>query len=87
VRVVPAGDRVTLAVRDTGPGIAAADRPHLFERFFRVDPSRTSSTDGAGLGLSLVKWIVERHGGSVTVDSEAGAGAEFVVTLPRTGST
>ena len=63
VRVAPAGDRVTIAVRDTGVGIASADRPHVFERFFRADPSRSSSTEGTGLGLSLVQWIVERHGG------------------------
>jgi heavy metal sensor kinase len=83
VQVAAAGNRVTIAVRDTGAGIAAVDRPHVFERFFRADPSRTSSTDGAGLGLSLVQWIVERHGGSVGVESEVGVGTTFVVTLPR----
>ena len=85
VRVAPAGDRVTIAVRDTGVGIASADRPHVFERFFRADPSRTSSTEGTGLGLSLVQWIVERHGGSITVESELGVGTTFTVSLPRTG--
>jgi len=85
VRVAPADDRVTIAVSDTGVGIAPADRPHVFERFFRADPSRTSSTEGTGLGLSLVQWIVERHGGSITVESELGVGTTFTVSLPRTG--
>jgi len=85
VRVAPVGDRVTIAVRDTGVGIASADRPHVFERFFRADPSRSSSTEGTGLGLSLVQWIVERHGGSITVESELGVGTTFTVSLPRTG--
>jgi len=82
VRVAPVGDRVTIAVRDTGVGIASADRPHVFERFFRADPSRSSSTEGTGLGLSLVQWIVERHGGSVGLESEVGSGTTFTVTLP-----
>lgn len=86
VRVAAADDRVTIAVRDTGVGIASVDRPHVFERFFRADPSRTSATDGAGLGLSLVQWIAERHSGSVDVTSEVGAGTTFAVTLPRAHS-
>jgi signal transduction histidine kinase len=85
VQVDRDGDRVTITVRDTGVGIAAVDRPHVFERFFRADPSRTSSTDGAGLGLSLAHWIVERHSGSIAVESEVGAGTTFTVSLPRTG--
>ena len=85
VRVAPADDRVTIAVSDTGVGIAPADRPHVFERFFRADPSRSSSTEGTGLGLSLVQWIVERHGGAIGLESEVGAGSTFTVTLPRTG--
>jgi heavy metal sensor kinase len=83
VSVAPAGDRVTIAVRDTGVGIAPADRRHLFERFFRADPSRSSATEGTGLGLSLVQWIVERHGGSIAVESAPGVGSAFVVTLAR----
>jgi len=82
VRVAPSGDRVTIAVQDTGVGISAADRPHVFERFFRADPSRTSSIEGAGLGLSLVQWIVERHGGSIGVESQVGTGTTFLVNLP-----
>ena len=85
VRVATAGEAVTIAVHDTGMGIAPADRPHVFERFFRADPSRTSSTDGAGLGLSLVQWIADRHGGSVSVSSAVGAGTAVTLTLPRSG--
>jgi heavy metal sensor kinase len=73
---------VELRVRDTGVGIAPEDQPHVFERFFRADPARSSSTEGAGLGLSLVQWIVERHRGEVAVDSVTGAGTTFTVTLP-----
>jgi len=83
VRVAPVDDRVTIAVSDTGVGIAPADRPHVFERFFRADPSRTSSTEGTGLGLSLVQWIVERHGGSIAVESALGVGTTFTVSLAR----
>ena len=86
VQVAPAGHRVTIAVRDTGVGISPADRPHVFERFFRADPSRTSSTEGTGLGLSLVQWIVERHGGSVSVESDVGVGTTFTVSLARSRS-
>jgi signal transduction histidine kinase len=77
---------VTIAVQDTGVGISPADRPHVFERFFRADPSRTSSIEGAGLGLSLVQWIVERHGGSIGVESQVGAGTTFLVSLPRSSA-
>ena len=56
--------------------------PHVFERFYQADPSRSSGSDGAGLGLSLVKWIVDRHHGTITVDSRPGQGSTFTVTLP-----
>jgi signal transduction histidine kinase len=56
--------------------------PHVFERFFRGDPARSSSTEGAGLGLTLVKWIADRHAGRVHVTSVAGHGSTFTVTLP-----
>jgi signal transduction histidine kinase len=86
VRVAPLGEVVTIAVHDTGVGIAPADRPHVFERFFRADPSRSSSTEGTGLGLSLVQWIVERHGGSIGLESEVGSGTTVTVTLARAHS-
>lgn len=71
-----------LEVRDNGPGIAAEHLPHVFERFYRIDASRTRKQGGAGLGLSISQSIVEAHGGTIEVDSEPGQGAAFKVTLP-----
>jgi PAS domain S-box-containing protein len=76
------GDRVQIAVRDTGIGIAAEDIPRLFTRFFRVDSSLTREIGGTGLGLSIVKSIVELHGGSVAVQSAPGSGSTFSFDLP-----
>src|SRR5262249_56540483 len=74
------GDRALLMVRDTGQGIPPDERPRIFDRLFRGDSSRTER--GLGLGLSLVKAIVEAHGGTVAVDSDLGRGSTFTVSLP-----
>ncbi|WP_425618392.1 sensor histidine kinase [Anatilimnocola sp. NA78] len=74
-----------LGVRDTGPGIAAADQPRIFERFFRADPARTASPtagQGTGLGLSIVAEIIAAHGGTIDVASTPGSGTTFTVKLP-----
>jgi heavy metal sensor kinase len=71
-----------LEVSDDGVGIAPDALPHIFERFYRADPSRSNRADGAGLGLSLVKWAVEQHHGSVDVESSPGAGSTFLVRFP-----
>ena len=82
VRVSSAEGAARLEVLDTGIGLSAEDAAHVFERFFRADPARTSAIEGSGLGLSLVQWIVSRHHGTVTVDSRPGVGSTFTVSLP-----
>ncbi len=73
---------VTVAVSDTGEGISPEHLPHVFDRFYRVDPSRTRQTGGAGLGLAIVRQLVLAHGGSVAVESKPGEGSVFTFTLP-----
>lgn len=75
---------VTLEVMDTGPGIPAKAVPHLFERFFRVDPARSRELGGSGIGLSIVEAICHVHGGRVEVESVLGRGSVFRVLLPGT---
>ena len=76
------GNSAILEVADDGIGIVPEAVPHIFERFYRADPSRANRADGAGLGLSLVKWAVDQHHGSVQVDSTPGRGTRFVVKIP-----
>lgn len=73
---------VSVLVQDTGPGISPDHLPYVFDRFYRVDPSRTRATGGAGLGLAIVKQLVEAHGGRVWAESTPGAGATFGFALP-----
>ncbi|MDR2771297.1 MAG: HAMP domain-containing histidine kinase [Clostridiales Family XIII bacterium] len=80
------GERIAVTIADSGVGIAESDRPHIFERFYKADKSRDRALGGNGLGLSIVKKIVDMHGGSVTVDSEAGRGTAFTVILPPAAS-
>jgi two-component system OmpR family sensor kinase len=90
----PAGGRVTLRagagqrgtvvqVTDTGKGIPAADLPRVFERFYQVDKSRARNGGGAGLGLAIVRELVQAHGGAVKVESTEGQGTTFTVILPK----
>jgi heavy metal sensor kinase len=74
--------RVIVNVEDTGVGIAPEDRDRIFERFYRVDKARSRELGGAGLGLAIAQWIVHLHKGTITVNSEPGAGSVFQVDLP-----
>jgi signal transduction histidine kinase len=76
------GGRALLTVADTGEGIPPGDLPHIFQRFYRGDRARQRAMGNSGLGLSIVRWIVEAHGGSIDVRSEPGHGARFSVRLP-----
>ena len=84
LRVAREGHGALLAVRDTGPGIAAEHLPRLFDRFYRVDAARSADGGGSGLGLAIARWIAEAHGGRVTVASAPGRGSTFTAHFPRT---
>lgn len=77
-------DKAVLEIRDTGIGMSPETLPHIFERFYRADPSRNASSEGAGLGLTLVRWIVEQHKGRIEVKSEPGKGSCFNLWFPGT---
>ncbi|MGE3345084.1 MAG: sensor histidine kinase [Vicinamibacterales bacterium] len=82
-----AADRqVTITVRDTGAGIPPDHLPHVFDRFYRVDPSRSRTTGGVGLGLAIARQLVEASGGRITAASEPSRGTTFTVTLPDASS-
>jgi two-component system sensor histidine kinase BaeS len=70
-------------VSDTGPGIDPQDLPHVFDRFYRSDAARVRAFGGSGLGLAIAQALVQAHGGTLSVESEPGQGARFVVDLPR----
>jgi heavy metal sensor kinase len=83
LRVTVAEGRAVLTVEDSGIGIPAEALPHVFERFYRVDATRSDATGGAGLGLAIVKTICDAHGAAVRVASALGRGSSFHVTFPR----
>lgn len=83
VTVAVSGGEVLLTVDDAGPGIDPRDLPHIFERFWRGEPSRSRATGGSGLGLAIVASIVEAHRGDIRVVSDVGAGTIVTVSLPR----
>ena len=74
--------QAVFTVRDTGIGIAPEDLPHVFDRFWRADRVRSRGTGGAGLGLAIARWIVDRHRGTIEVESQPGRGSTFTVKIP-----
>ncbi|MFC4803129.1 sensor histidine kinase [Neobacillus sp. GCM10023253] len=83
LRLEKEGQGLRMIVEDTGIGIKKEDIPHIFERFYRADKSRTRQTEGHGLGLSIAKWIVETHCGTIKIDSELGKGSRFIIQIPQ----
>ena len=81
------GARILIMVQDFGTGISAGSLPHVFDRFFREDHSRSRETGGAGLGLSICKAIIEKAGGGIEIESEKGRGTIVKVRLPRCGES
>ena len=85
VKAVKDGDKITVSVRDEGIGIAQEHHERLFERFYRVDKSRSKKAGGTGLGLSIVKHIAVLFGASLKVESQVGKGTEFFVIFNAEG--
>ena len=82
VQARAADEAVEISVSDTGPGIAPDDLPRLFDRFYRADPSRSRSTGGSGLGLTIARRLAEAHGGTIEAESALGQGSRFIIRLP-----
>jgi len=82
IRVGLADSSFNVAVRDTGPGISAADQAKLFQEFQQADNSITRKKGGTGLGLAISKRIIEMHGGKIWIDSAVGQGSTFIFTVP-----
>jgi signal transduction histidine kinase len=82
IKATVADGSFTVAVRDTGPGIASADQAKIFEEFQQADDSATKKKGGTGLGLSIARRIIEMHGGRIWVESEVGKGSTFIFTVP-----
>jgi len=83
IMITDKANMAELSVQDNGIGISKEELPFIFERFYRADKSRNRSTGGSGIGLTIVKSIVEAHGGMVTVESEINIGSRFTVALPK----
>jgi heavy metal sensor kinase len=87
VRVRETGNNAIIEVQDNGPGVPLEHRDRIFERFYRVDKSRTRAAGGAGLGLSIAQWAISMHAGTIEVQCEPDTGSTFRICLPRNGSS
>lgn len=83
VEARPVKEQVIVCVQDTGIGISKENQEHVFERFYRVDKSRSKATGGTGLGLAIIKHIAAKHGAQIAIDSELGRGTSISVTFER----
>lgn len=82
VRAVHRGEVCEVTVEDTGSGIPPEHLPYVFERFYRVDPSRSREDGGTGIGLAIARSVVEAHGGWIWAESDEGAGSQFTFLVP-----
>ncbi|HEY3375376.1 MAG TPA: ATP-binding protein [Candidatus Aquicultor sp.] len=82
IRAKQAGNQIQIAIQDNGIGIAPEDLPYVFDRFYRADKSRSRKLGGSGLGLSIVKWIIEQHRGTISAQSTPGIGTILTISLP-----
>ncbi|MDR2799332.1 MAG: HAMP domain-containing histidine kinase [Bifidobacteriaceae bacterium] len=83
VRIGQEGENVIISVTDEGPGIDKVDQEKVFNRFYRLDPSRQRTIGGTGLGLTIAKADIEEHGGTLTLESEKGRGSTFTISIPK----
>ena len=84
IRILDVGDFVQVEIEDNGKGIGQKELPYIFDRFYRTDSSRNSSKGGSGIGLSIVKKIIEDHGGKIWATSKEGIGTEIHFVLRKT---
>jgi signal transduction histidine kinase len=82
IRLQQEDDKAIITISDTGIGISKKNQIHIFERFFKADKARDRSKGGSGLGLSIVKKIIDIHKGTIFVESEEGKGTKFTITIP-----
>jgi signal transduction histidine kinase len=87
LKVYSSADKAVLEVADRGFGIAPAYHEAIFRKFYRIENDETSASQGSGLGLFLVKHVVDAHGGRIEVQSAVGQGARFIIRLPMIGAT
>ena len=81
VQAKAANGKVLFSIKDNGPGIADEHQEKIFERFYRIDTARSRATGGAGLGLSICSWIIQKHKGSIQLESNLGQGSEFLISI------